>query len=111
MKASSRKMLVKPKKPFGRRKYWLARRSSPLTISAGRANSTPPLAISSAAAKRGEASFSSPPLAARRSSVAVAPRPIGATQSSAARWLLLLAAARTSPSASPSSPLRSAILF
>ncbi len=57
---------------------------------AGRASSTPPLGISSAPSKRGEIPWSCPRLAASRSSVAVAPRPIGAAQSSSARARFVL---------------------
>jgi hypothetical protein len=46
------------------------------------------LGMSRAAAKRGSASPSCPRLAASRSIVAVAPRPIGAAQSASARSLL-----------------------
>src|SRR5208337_1537606 len=77
----------------------------PQTNSAGRASRTPPLTRSSAAANLGDASFSCPRLAANRSSVAVAPRPIGAAQSASTRWLLLLAAGPQSASAaSPVTP-------
>src|ERR1700726_4807439 len=72
--------------------YLRKHRKSPHANSAGRASKTPPLATSRAGWKRGAASSSAPMLAASRSTVALAPRPIGAAQSACARSLLLLAA-------------------
>src|ERR1700674_5428272 len=56
-----------------------------------RAQQDPPWETSRAGSKRGAASSSPPRLAASRSIVAVAPRPIGAAQSASARSLLVLA--------------------